>query len=58
MVVGKDLPFAALELWPEATKAALRGAQDWLLGHARQLMAYTALVLGAYLTVSALVRLA
>ena len=46
-----------LELWPEATKAALKRSQDWLLGHARQLMAYTALVLGAYLTVSALVRL-
>ena len=44
MVVGKHLPIAAF-------------AQDWLLGHARQLMAYTALVLGAYLTISALVRL-
>ena len=47
------IPFAFLELRPEATKAALRRFQDWLLGHARQLMAYTALVLGAYLTVSA-----
>jgi hypothetical protein len=35
-----------------------RNAHDWLLGHARQLMAYTALVLGAYLAISALVRLA
>jgi Sap-like sulfolipid-1-addressing protein len=52
------IPFAALELRPEATKAALRGSQAWLLGHARQLMAYTALVLGAYLTISAVVRLA
>ncbi len=51
------IPFALLELWPEATKAALRNSQDWLLGHARQLIAYTALILGAYLTVSALVRL-
>ena len=42
---------------PEATKAALQRAQEWLLGHARQLMAYTALLLGAYLTVSALIRL-
>ncbi len=51
------IPFLFLELRPEATKAALRHSQDWLLGHARQLMAYTALALGAYLTVSALVRL-
>jgi hypothetical protein len=51
------IPFVFLELRPEATKAALKHAQDWLLGHARQLMAYTALILGAYLTVSALVRL-
>ena len=52
------IPFAALELWPEATKRALKNAHDWLLGHARRLMAYTALILGAYLTISALIRLA
>jgi Sap, sulfolipid-1-addressing protein len=52
------IPFAFLELWPEATKAALKRSQDWLLGHARQLMAYTALALGAYLVVSGLIRLA
>ena len=40
------IPFAFLELRPEAAKAALKNAQDWLLGHARQLMAYTALILG------------
>jgi len=51
------IPFVSLELWPEATKARLKTAQDWLLGHARQLMAYTALILGAYLAVSALIRL-
>lgn len=51
------IPFVLLELWPQATKAALKRSQDWLLGHARQLMAYTALVLGAYLTISALIRL-
>ena len=51
------IPFVFLELRPEATKAGLRHAQDWLLGHARQLMAYTALVLGAYLAVSGLIRL-
>ena len=52
------IPFAFLELRPEATKAALTNSQAWLLSHARQLMAYTALILGAYLTISALVRLA
>ena len=52
------IPFVFLELWPEATKRALKGAQDWLAGHARQLMAYTALILGAYLAISAVVRLA
>jgi uncharacterized membrane protein YedE/YeeE len=51
------IPFTFLELWPEGTKAALQRSQKWLLGHARQLMAYTALSLGAYLTISALVRL-
>jgi hypothetical protein len=52
------IPFAFLELRPEATKAALSRSQEWLLGHARQLMAYTALILGAYLAVSGVVRLA
>ena len=40
-----------------AGQALLRGSQDWLLGHAFQLMAGIALALGAYLTVSGLVRL-
>jgi hypothetical protein len=51
------IPFVFLELRPEATKALLKRTQDWLLGHALQLMAAIALVLGAYLTVSGLVRL-
>ena len=51
------IPFVFLQLRPEATEAALKNAQDWLLGHARRLMAYTALILGAYLAVSGLVRL-
>jgi hypothetical protein len=52
------IPFAFLEARPEATRRALTSSQEWLLGHARQLIAYTALILGAYLTISALVRLA
>ena len=51
------IPFAFLELRPEATKALLKHSQDWLLSHALQLMATIALLLGAYLTISGLVRL-
>jgi hypothetical protein len=51
------IPFVFLELRPETTRAALKGTHDWLLGHARQLMAYTALILGAYLAISGLIRL-
>ena len=35
----------------DATEAALKHAQDRLLAHARQLMAYTGLILGACLAV-------
>jgi hypothetical protein len=51
------IPFAFLELRPEATKASLNHSQDWLLSHALQLMATIALLLGAYLAISGLVRL-
>jgi hypothetical protein len=51
------ITFAFLELRPEATKAALKNAQGWLLGHALQLMATIALLLGTYLVVSGLIRL-
>jgi hypothetical protein len=51
------IPFAFLELRPEATKALLKRTQDWLLRHAARLMAAIALLLGAYLAVSGLVRL-
>jgi hypothetical protein len=51
------IPFAFLEFRPEATKARLRHTQDWLLSHALRLMAAIALLLGAYLAVSGLVRL-
>jgi hypothetical protein len=51
------IPFVFLELRPEATKAQLKRTQDWLLGHALQLVATIALLLGAYLAVSGLVRL-
>jgi hypothetical protein len=51
------IPYAFLELRPESTKTARKRTQDWLLGHALQPMAGIALLLGAYLTVSGLIRL-
>lgn len=51
------IPYAFLELRPDATKTALKRAQDWLTGHALQLMVAIALLLGGYLVISALVRL-
>jgi hypothetical protein len=52
------IPFAFLELRPEATKARLKSTQSWLVGHAQRLIVAVVLLLGVYLTVSALVRLA
>lgn len=51
------IPYAFLEFRPEATKARLKHAQNWLTTHALQLMATIALPLGGYLVISALVRL-
>jgi hypothetical protein len=51
------IPFAFLELRPETTKARLKRGQAWLLSHAKQLVVAIALLLGTYLTISALVRL-
>jgi uncharacterized membrane protein YedE/YeeE len=51
------IPLVFLELRPEATKAALKNFQDWLADHARQLLAYTAVILGAYMAISGLVLL-
>jgi len=51
------IPFAFLELRPEATKVLLKHGQDWLLGHALRLMTAIALLLGAYLAISGLIRL-
>jgi hypothetical protein len=51
------IPFVFLELRPEATKARLHNLQEWLMGHARQLMAYVAMFVGAYMMITGLVRL-
>jgi hypothetical protein len=52
------IPWLFLELWPDRTAAFLRRGQSWLAGHVRQLIVAVCIALGAYLTISALVRLA
>jgi hypothetical protein len=51
------IPWVLLELRPEGTTAMLRKSQAWLGSHARQVLAWIAVILGAYLAISALVRL-
>jgi hypothetical protein len=51
------IPWTFLELRPEGTTVLLRRSQAWLASHARQLLAWIAVILGAYLAISALVRL-
>ncbi len=51
------IPWVLLELRPEGTTAMLRKSQAWLSRHAKQVIACIAVILGAYLVISALVRL-
>ena len=51
------IPFAFLEFRPETTKAGLQHAQEWLMSHARQLMAAVAIFVGVYMVISGLARL-
>jgi hypothetical protein len=51
------VPFVFLQFKPEATRARLQRSQEWLMGHARQLMAAVALFVGAYMVISGLARL-
>jgi hypothetical protein len=51
------IPFVFLVARPAATKTQTRQAQDWLMGHARLLMAAVALFVGGYMAISGLVRL-
>ena len=52
------VPFLFLELRPASTTATLERSQSWLLAHAKQVIAWMAVLLGGYLLISALVRLA
>jgi hypothetical protein len=51
------IPLALLITRPERTRAQIQRAKDWLFSHARQLIAVIAMAVGAYMTVSGLVRL-
>src|SRR6266581_2400732 len=51
------IPFVFLVARPAATRMQTRRAQDWLMAHARQLMAAVALFVGGYMALSGLVRL-
>jgi len=51
------VPLILLTVRPEAAAAVVKRSQDWMKRHGRQLAAYVALVLGAYLTISSLVSL-
>ena len=52
------IPFLFLELRPASTTATLERSQRWLLANAKQVIAWIAVLLGSYLFISALVRLA
>jgi Sap, sulfolipid-1-addressing protein len=51
------IPFVFLVVRPEATKAQVKRVQDWLMSHARELMAGVAMFAGAYMAISGLIRL-
>jgi hypothetical protein len=51
------IPLVFLVFRPEATKRSLRHFSDWLTSHARQLIAWVALGVGAYMAISGVVRL-
>ncbi len=51
------IPFGFLVASPAATRTQTRRAQNWLMAHARQLMAAVALFVGGYMTLSGLIRL-
>jgi hypothetical protein len=51
------IPLVFLLIRPEATRAHTQRARDWLKIHARELIAAVALIAGAYMTISGLVRL-
>jgi hypothetical protein len=51
------IPFAFLVARPAAARTQTRRAQNWLMGHARQLIVAVTLFVGGYMALSGLVRL-
>lgn len=51
------VPWLFLELWPARTTDLLRRSQVWLTGHVMALIAWICILLGAYLTVTAVLHL-
>ena len=51
------IPQVLLVARPERTRAQIQRSKDWLFSHARHLIAVVALFVGAYMTVSGIVRL-
>ena len=51
------VPLVLLMVRPQAADRAIKGFKSWLTSHARQVVAAAALIVGSYMTISALVRL-
>ena len=51
------IPLVFLVISPEGAQAQTKRAQDWLMSHARELIAAVILFVGAYMVINGLVRL-
>jgi hypothetical protein len=51
------IPLVFLVISPEGAKARTKRAEDWLMSHARELIAVVILFVGAYMVINGLVRL-
>jgi hypothetical protein len=50
------VPFAFMELWPDATRIRLHAFSAWISRHGRAIIAGVAIAVGAYMVISGLVR--
>ena len=51
------IPFVFLLVRPEGTKTQAKRAENWLMSHARELIAVVILFVGAYMVINGLARL-
>jgi phosphotransferase system glucose/maltose/N-acetylglucosamine-specific IIC component len=51
------VPWLCLEVWPARTTDLLQRSQTWLTGHVAALIAWICILLGAFLTVTGVLRL-